>query len=167
MVWAATKISIWDDVYPTFKSISIEYKGKNPHLIYKKINELIRSDFHVPEGCIQEKEYTWNKTEKGEEFKVEWETTKVLDDFSFIKIEIKLSGFMSEGVGKASIGFRPTLITEYPQDTFWQQNILYEMLRRLWHNIFYSKKRNEYFDMTKTMAERFERGIKDFIEELR
>ena len=167
MVWASSKIVIWDDVFPTFKTMSIEYKGKNPHLLYKKLNQLLRDVFRVPEGNIQEKEYTWNKTDSGDEFRVDWETLKQLDNFSYFKIELTLSGFSSGGVGKATVQFRPVLITEYPQDTMWQQNVLYEIFRRLWHTIFYSKKRDEFYNMGKNMSERFERDLKDFIEELK
>ena len=167
MVWASSKITIWDDIFPTFKIMSIEYKGKNPHLLYKKINRLLRDVFRIPEGNIQEKEYTWNKTETGDEFRIDWEAMKQLDNFSYIRVDMTLTGFSSGGIGKATIQFRPTLLTEYPQDTMWQQNILYELVRRFWHTAFYRKKRDEYYNMGKNMAERFEREIKDFIEELR
>ncbi len=167
MVWAATKIAIWDDIFPTFKTMSIDYKGKNPHLLYRKINALIRDIFRVPEGNIQEKEYTWNKTESGEEFKVDWESVKPFDNFSYIKIEITLNGFSAGGVGKANIQFRPTMITEYPQDMFWQQNILYEFLRRLWHTIYYARKRDEFYAQARSYSERFEREIKEFMEEMK
>ena len=130
MVWASTKLTLWDDIYPTFKTMSIEYRGRHPHILYKKINQLIREIFRVPEGNVQEREYTWNKTENGEEFSVWWEATRQLDDFSYMRIEIKLNGFTSNNVGKATVSFRPTLVSEYPQDTFWQQNIIYEMFRR-------------------------------------
>ncbi|MCD6093088.1 MAG: hypothetical protein J7J38_03675 [Candidatus Aenigmarchaeota archaeon] len=167
MVWASTKLTLWDDIYPTFKTMSIEYRGRHPHILYKKINQLIREIFRVPEGNVQEREYTWNKTENGEEFSVWWEATRQLDDFSYMRIEIKLNGFTSNNVGKATVSFRPTLVSEYPQDTFWQQNIIYEMFRRFWHVVFYRKKRNEWFEMGKIMAERFEKNIKSFVEELK
>lgn len=167
MVWASSKITIWDDIFPTFKTMSIEFRGKNPHMLYKKINGLIREVYRIPEGNIQEKEYTWNKTESGDEFRIDWESVKLLDNLSYIKIEVTLNGFSSGGVGKATIQFRPTLITEYPQDTIWQQNLLYEMLRRFWHVVFYRKKRDEYYEMARSMTERFEREIKDFIENLK
>jgi len=132
MVWASTKLTLWDDIYPTFKTMSIEYRGRHPHILYKKINQLIREIFRVPEGNVQEREYTWNKTENGEEFSVWWEATRQLDDFSYMRIEIKLDGFT-----------------------------------RFWHVVFYRKKRNEWFEMGKIMAERFEKNIKSFVEELK
>lgn len=167
MVWAATKLTIWDYIYRDIKAIEIEYKGKKPQLLYKKIKELIKDVFRVPEGGFQEKKYTWNKTETGEEFEAEWEAIHQLDDFSYLMVRISLKGFSSAGVGKASITYQPILITEYPQDTFWQQNILYELIRRLWHAIFYKNKRNEFFEMGREMSERFDREIKDFIEKLK
>lgn len=167
MVWAATKLIIWDDIYPTYKRVNIEYKGRNPELIYRQIRRLLIEIFRIPEGNLQEKSFKWEKTEKGAEFRVDWDAIKPLDNFSYIKIEVRLRGFVSGGVGRVSITYRPTLVTEYPQDTFWQQNILYEMLRRLWHAVFYRKRRNEYYEMALTMAARFEEKIKEFIQHLK
>jgi len=167
MVWAATKLILWDDIYPTYKRVNIEYKGRNPQLIYRKIKRALRDIFRIPEGNLQERNFKWETSEKGEEFSADWDAIKPLDNFTYIKIEVRLRGFVSGGVGRISVSYRPTLVTEYPQDTFWQQNILYEMLRRLWHVLFYRKKRNEYFEMAQKMAERFEEEIKEFIHAMK
>lgn len=167
MVWAATKLIIWDDIYPTYKRVSIEYKGRNPEVIYRQVKRLLVDIFRIPEGNLQEKIFKWETSEKGSEFKADWDAIKPLDGFTYIKIEVRLRGFMSGGVGRVSISYRPTLVTEYPQDTFWQQNILYEMLRRMWHSLFYRKKRNEYYEMAMKMAHTFEERLKEYIQHLR
>ena len=61
MVWARTRLLIWDYVFEPVKTIVINYEGKNPEKIYKKLHELIRTCFNVPEGYIQEKSYSWEK----------------------------------------------------------------------------------------------------------
>ena len=167
MVWAATKLVIWDDLYPTYRRVSIEFKGRNPELIYKKVRRSLQEIFRIPEGNLQEKTFKWETSEKGSEFKAEWDAIKPLDNFTYIKIEVRLRGFVSGGVGRVSITYRPTLVTEYPQDTFWQQNILYEIFRRLWHTIFYRKRRNEFYEMALRMASKFEEDIKEFIQSLK
>ena len=48
-----------------------------------------------------------------------------------------------------------------------QQNLMYEMVRRMWHRVFYQRKRMEYLDLGKELIMNFERGLKDFGEELR
>ena len=41
MVWARTKLLIWDYIFEPVKDIEIAYQGPNPQKFYKKINELI------------------------------------------------------------------------------------------------------------------------------
>ena len=62
---------------------------------------------------------------------------------------------------------KPRLITEYPQDTIWQQSIIYEIFRRFWHKFFYHRKRMEYLDLAKELIVNFETGIKSFIDGLK
>ncbi len=66
MVWARTKLLIWDYVFEPVKDIRISYSGKNPERLYKKLNELLRLIFNVPEGYIQEKTYKWEKKKESE-----------------------------------------------------------------------------------------------------
>lgn len=167
MVWARTKLLIWDYVFEPVKEINISFTGPHPDKFYKKINELVRVVFNVPDAYVQEKEYNWEKTKDGERFAVGWEISKVLDTFSYITIELDLNGFSVNGEGKANMRIRPRLITEYPQDTVWQQNILYEMMRRFWHKMFYHKKRMEYLNFAKELITSFESNVKHFGELLR
>jgi len=167
MVWARTKLLIWDYIFEPVKDITINYSGENTTLFYKKIKELIRTVFNVPEAYLQEKSYDWEKGKETERFNVGWEVNKVLDTYSYIVVEIDLKGFSTNGEGKVSIKLKPRLITEYPQDTIWEQNIIYEMFRRMWHKMFYHHKRMEYLDMGKELIVNFETGIKNFIETLR
>jgi hypothetical protein len=167
MVWASTKLILFDYIYPTYQWVPIEYEGKNVHLLYKKVKEALHEIFRIPLDNLQERSYDWKKTEKGEQFSAEWEAIRQLDEFSYIKMEVKLKGFIGKDkVGKIKIQYRPALVTEYPQDTFWQQSILYEALRRLWHIIFYRKKRNEYYQLARDLAQQFDTEIKEFIAKL-
>ena len=70
MVWARTRLSIWDYVFEPVKQIAINYTGKSPAKFYRKINELIRTVFAVPEGYVQEKTYDWQKTKDGDKFSI-------------------------------------------------------------------------------------------------
>jgi hypothetical protein len=167
MVWARTKLLIWDYVFEPVKQIKIRYSGRNPEKVYKKMNELMRTVFNIPEAYIQERNYTWEKIEDTERFDIQWDLSKILDMFSYIYVEINLNGFTTQGEGRAEIIIKPRLITEYPQDTVWQQSIVYEMLRRLWHRMFYHHKRMEFLNMSKETLVTFERSIKSYMEKLR
>ena len=167
MVWARTKLLIWDYIFEPVKDIELVYQGPNPQKFYKKINELIRTVFNVPDAYVQEKSYDWEKGKDTERFEVSWEVNKILDTFSFITIEVDLKGFSVAGEGKAAVKIKPRLITEYPQDTVWQQSIIYEMARRFWHKSFYHHKRMEYLNFGKELITGFESAIKHFGEILR
>ncbi len=167
MVWARTKLLIWDYIFEPVKDIRITYVGPHPELFYKKINELMRTVFNVPDAYVQEKTYTWEKGKDSEKFEIDWEVNKILDIYSYIVTEVTLKGFVANGEGKAVIRLKPRLITEYPQDTVWQQNILYEMVRRFWHQSFYHRKRMEYLNMGKELLTSMESSIKHFGEALR
>lgn len=166
MVWARTKLSIWDYIFEPVKEITMSFVTKDPEKFYKKVNSLMRSSFNVPEGYVQEKDFEWQKLEDGNVFSVRWEVNKILDKFSYLSLEITLKGKSKGGKGKVSVRLAPKLVTEYPQDTLWQQSIFYEMLRRFWHTFFYHKKRMEYIDLGKELVIKLEQELKKFAEEL-
>lgn len=167
MVWSRTKLLIWDYIFEPVKDIKVSYSGPHPERMYKKINELVRIVFNVPDAYVQEGSYSWSKDGDTERFEVNWEVNKLLDVHSYITIEMSLKGYSKAGAGKAAIKLKPRLITEYPQDTVWQQSILYEMLRRLWHKMFYHHKRMEYLNYGKEIITNFESSLKHYMEILR
>ena len=167
MVFARTKLLIWDYIFEPVKDIRISYTGPRTEKFYHKIRELIRTVFNVPEAYIQEKTYDWDKTKDSERFAVTWEVNKILDTFTYITIEITLRGFSTAGEGKADIRIRSRLITEYPQDTVWQQSIIYEMFRRFWHQRFYHRKRMEYLNLGKELIVSFETAVKRYTEDIK
>jgi hypothetical protein len=143
MVWARTKLMIHDDLLKPIPKIRIHYKGPNPEKFYKEIYKLVQVTFRVPDHSIQEKEFHWTEGDP-RKFKVTWEVNKDLDKFSYYWIQITLSGESSKGYGKAEIVIEGALRTEYPQDTFWQRSLLYEVLRMFWHSTFYAPARDRY-----------------------
>ncbi len=143
MVWARTKLMIEDDLLSPLPFVTIKYSGKNPERFYKEIHKLLLVSFRVHEHSIQEKEFQWSKGEP-ERFKVRWEINKDLDKFTYLFIDVKLDGESSKKHGKAEIVIEGKIRTEYPQDTFWQRSLFYEILRMFWHTVFYTGKRNEY-----------------------
>ena len=167
MVFARTKLLIWDYIFEPVKDLLISYAGPNPEKFYEETKNLIKAVFNVPDAYVQEKTYSWEKGKDSERFEIEWEINKILDAFSYITVELTLRGFSAGGEGKADIRIRSRLITEYPQDTIWQQNIIYEMFRRFWHARFYHRKRMEYLNFGKEMLVSFETALKKYAEALR
>jgi hypothetical protein len=167
MVWARTKLVIWEYIFEPVKELRISYAGPHPEKMYAKLKELIRLVFNVPDAYVQEKVYSWERGKESEKFEVEWEINKILDTYSYISVELSVRGFSAAGEGKAEITIKPRLLTEYPQDTIWQQSIIYEMLRRFWDSRFYHHRRMEYVNMGKEMIVTFETDIKKYFEKLR
>jgi 6-phosphogluconate dehydrogenase len=143
MVWARTKLMIEDDLLRPLPAMSIKFSGLNPERFYKEIYNLLLVSFRLSEDAIQEKDFQWNKGES-DKFKISWEINKDLDKFSYYFINVSLSGESSKGSGKAEIEVDGVLRTEYPQDTYWQRSLLYEILSMFWHTTFYNSQRVEY-----------------------
>jgi len=159
MVWARTKIMIHDDLLRPIPKMIIRYEGHNPEKFYKEIHDLILVTFRVSEHSVQEKEFHWFKGTP-EKFKIKWEVNKDLDKFSYYWIQVSLDGEVHKTKGKANISVEGALRTEYPQDTYWQRNLLFEFLRRIWHVTFYSGKRDEYLREGRRMLSMFVNELK-------
>lgn len=143
MVWARAKLMIEDDLLSPLPVVRIKFSGQNPERFYKEMYNLMLLSFRAQEHSIQEKEFQWSKGET-EKFNIRWEVNKDLDKFSYYFVDVRLVGEMSKNNGKAEIEVEGVLRTEYPQDTFWQRSLLYEILRMFWHTTFYGSKREEY-----------------------
>ncbi|MCD6216167.1 MAG: hypothetical protein J7J92_03825 [Candidatus Aenigmarchaeota archaeon] len=167
MVFTRTRITIWDQIYRPRKSSIVRYKGPNTSKAYKKVYRLIKSIFNVPSGYIQEKLYNWENDKDKQRFSIRWQVDKPLDQYTYIDWDIELKGFEANRTGEVVISIEPRLITEYPQDTIWEQSIFYEMLRRLWHVLFYEKKREEFFELGKSLTQEFEEKLRDELNKLK
>ncbi len=168
MVFARTKILMQDNCYEEEPGeVVMKYVGPNPRQLYDKMWELMKSIFNVPDSSIQEETYNWGKGETTEKFKVGWLLHKDMDAFSYIYVKIGLSGEGDENSGNAVIKMKPYMRTEYPQDTVWQRSLFYEMLRMMWHNTFYSKKRDDYTEECRHLTVYFQRRMLEFFRELR
>ena len=42
MVWARTKLLIWDYIFEPVKDLRVSYSGPHPEALYKKVKELMR-----------------------------------------------------------------------------------------------------------------------------
>lgn len=167
MVYARTKLTLIEYIYRPIPEVTVNYSGPNPQKLYKKIKELMLHCFQVPPEYIQEKDYIWEATGEKQKFKITWTIEKIIDKFTYYKIEVELSGFVEHGKGMAAIKVKPEMYTDYPQDTFWQQSLIYEMIRRFWHAVFYEKTLLKYLENGKRMTDYFLEEIKKYLEELR
>ncbi|MCK5474536.1 MAG: hypothetical protein KAI53_03965 [Candidatus Aenigmarchaeota archaeon] len=167
MVWARTKLTIFDNIFEPQKDILMNFTGPHPERLYNKIQALLKEIFEVPDSKIQEMFYTWETVSGQDKFKVRWRLVKDYDIYSYLRFDVVLSGSSANNSGHASLILKPRFITEYPQDTIIQQSILYEMARRFWHTVFYHRKRMEWFEEARHLSVQYQNGIKQYFEELR
>lgn len=167
MVFARSKLTMEDNCFEEEPG-QVEMKFVGPHLtkIYQKTYQTMKAVFRCSDADIQETEYSWGKSEKGDKFNVTWWMHKDMDIFTYFYIRFQLSGEGSDKMGSAKIAVRGLLRTEYPQDTVWQRSLFYEMLRTFWHRVFYHRKREEYAEDCRHSTILFEKRMKEFFHEI-
>lgn len=167
MVWARKRLTIAEDLFLPVKVLTVNYSGPNPQKFYGQVQGLLKKIFNVPEGYIQEHSYTWETKGDQSKFKVGWIVTKPMDVYTFLEVAVNLKGSNVKDQGSATIEIDPLLKTEYPQDSIWEQNIIYEMIRRFWHAMYYQRKIDEYLDASRRLCTSFETQLKHYAQELR
>lgn len=149
-VFARTKLVIHEDCIEPYPYLKLTYSGPNPQLTYEQIRKICRETFKVKEEEITEREFEWEKKGKAETFRVEWEIIKDFDKFTYIDVVVRMSGRIepSEEFGKegdVNVVMKGVMRTEYPQDTWWERSMIYEIFRVFFHKVLYREKREEYF----------------------
>ncbi len=149
MVYSRTKLVIMDYIFGNemeHRDISLNYEGKSPFELYKKVTSSFDDIFGVPEGRVHEVKYEVHNKKEELSFNTEWMIVKQMDIYSYLRYDINLSGDENSEskTGKAKISIKPRIYTEYPQDNIIQQNIFYEMARRIWHETIYENTRDKY-----------------------
>lgn len=162
---SGSKLTIWNPLYkrgskPGIKNLEYNYQGKNAEKLVKFVKKLIQSIF-VPT--------TWQQKEiniKDGEQAYTWFIFKDLDYYTYFRVDVEMK--ISEKEGKVKIKLsEPVIVTEYPQETYWQKTFIYEILRVIWHNLFYNKKVEEYLESYKLKISCFEEKLLKYFEKLR
>ncbi len=167
MVWAKSKLELYEYVrYPDKDSV-INYSGANIRAFYQFLKKVSIDVLGIPPTDIHEMAYNWEKKDGKEKFKVEWRAIKEFDDFTHLRFDVNFKGEFHDDEGSITIILKPRLITEYPQDSILQQSIFYEMARTFWHNTFYHKKRWEYLLQSREAWAALEKRIIDFCDKSR
>ena len=149
MVYSRTKLVIMDYVFGNemeHRHTGINYEGRNPFELYREIENSFDDIFAVPAGRVHEVNYNVDNKKDKTGFGAKWMVIKQMDIYSYLRYDIGLSGEQNNDtkVGKANIKVGVKIYTEYPQDNIIQQNIFYEMARRIWHDVIYEKTRHKF-----------------------
>jgi len=167
MVFARSKLTMEDNCFEEEPGqVEMKFVGPNVTKIYKKMYESMKAVFRCSDADIQETEYSWGKSERGDKFSIVWWMHKDMDIFTYFYISFRLTGEGTDKAGSAKIAVRGLLRTEYPQDTVWQRSLFYEMIRTFWHRVFYHRKREEYAEECRHSVVLFEKKMKEFFQEI-
>ena len=168
MPFARTKLVIEDNCFEEEPgAISMRFIGMGVPKLYKKMYELIKSVFNVPESQIQETSHDWGRGKDKVKFSITWWLHKDLDVFSYLYIKFVLKGEGDEKTGNASVAVSPLVRSEYPQDTIWQRSLFYEMLRTFWHRVSYHRQRFDYSEECRHMVVTYQHQMQEFFKQLR
>jgi len=162
---AGSKLTIWNPLYkrgakPGIKNLEYIYQGKNASKLVEFVRKLIQTIF-VP-TTWQQKEIS---VKEGEEAYV-WYIFKDLDYYSYFRVDVEIKISKKEGKAKIKLS-EPVVVTEYPQETYWQKTFFYEILRITWHNLFYNRKIEEYLEFCRLKISCFEEKLLKYFEKLR
>ncbi len=168
MVFARAKITIEDNCFEEEPGgVEMRFIGPGVTKLYSKMYTLMKQVWSVADSDIQETEYFWGKSEKGDKFKVRWWIHKDMDIFTYLYVRVDLAGEGTVKAGSAKVAVRALIRTEYPQDTVWQRSLFYEMMRAFWHRVFYHRKREEFAEECRHMVILYEKRIREFYNELK
>ncbi|MFH1445304.1 MAG: hypothetical protein ABIF08_02370 [Nanoarchaeota archaeon] len=167
MVFARTKLMLQDNCFDKEPGeLELNYVGPNPQKLYKTMFDVAKTVFMVPDSDLQEERFTWGKKET-EKFKSRLWVNKDVDKFTHMFVRLDFSGQGTEKTGNATIRIKPVIRTEYPQDTVWQRSIFYELIRTLWHNVFYHQKRADYTEECRHYTFLFQKKMQQAFKKLK
>lgn len=168
MVFARSKLMIQEwciEEKPVM--LTLNYSGPNPQLAVKKYIELVKTIFSVRDADIQEKIFNWDRSGKEEKFHIEYEVRKDLDQQTYLFVQGDLRGSIvpSKEFGKEGnvrVRIRGAIRAEYPQDTFWQRSLLYEIIRVFYHKVIFISNWEKYMHDCREQLTMFMNEMKGF-----
>jgi len=164
---SGAKLTIWNDLYkrgskPGLKNLEYFYEGNNPNKLIEFVPKLVQTIFSPT---------TWQQKEvkvKEGQYEAVWYVFKDLDNYTYFRVDVEIEVKYKENKGEAKIKLsEPVIVTEYPQETYWQKTFFYEFLRIAWHNLFYNKKIEEYLDWARLKVSCFEEKLFKYFDKLK
>ncbi|MFP4116108.1 MAG: hypothetical protein ACLFTQ_02785 [Candidatus Aenigmatarchaeota archaeon] len=141
------RIDDFSDVELSIKSSGIP----NPQGIYTEVVDILRMECNINENDINEKKYSHEKQRDTEVVSSEIRAYKGLDKFSKLYFKIKIFIEMKPAkaeeydyVGDVEIRGTGRVRTEYPQENWLQQSILWHAFRVFYEKLIYGDVKEVY-----------------------
>jgi len=166
-IFARTKLVMEEFCITLRPRLEFSYTGPNPQKAYQKLMDILITNIAVPRENIQEKDFRWDRGGEEEKFSSGMEVLKDYDKFSYMQMTISIKGSIkpSKEFGKegtVSVTIEGLVRTEYPQDTPWERSFVYEMLRMLYHSLFYKEQRKRYTEICRDQMLTVQNELKSF-----
>jgi hypothetical protein len=138
------KLVIKDDCLAPARYIYLEYSGKDPYGVSKKITSTLMQFFHVSASKVCEEDFRWDVSRDPIGFFAKWWVRKELSNYSEAFFRIKFQGAKTKQTneGNFTMQLQGALNTSFKYST--------PLLKSLWwiySYFFYNKVRRRYVRM--------------------
>lgn len=144
-----------DCIEPTAK-IKIEYKGPNPFEAYKRVVELVKIKLNISDDNAWERDFRWDATSDDKfGFFIRYHFRKWHDKRTFTFIEMIFQGDQPKEenkVGNLTISIISKLMTHYFLDYPLARTLVYKQFVKFYHENFYKKIRNKFFEECRNLT---------------
>ncbi|MFH7880834.1 MAG: hypothetical protein QXI09_02385 [Candidatus Aenigmatarchaeota archaeon] len=158
---------IEDDCLAPERYIKLTYRGPNPFSVYQSTFGICRKYLEIDPSDYWERDFRWDISEDPRSFYARIIIQKSLDNRSKIFFEIIMQGKQPKEIkqeGEVVVLIGAKLITEYRQDTPFQQSLFYKTLLQIYNFFFYFKVRRRYLEICKYLCEKIKQAYKELLK---
>lgn len=153
------KIIIKDDCLAPGRYMYLDYHGKNPFEIVKKIGDNIAEHFHVTSSQWGEDDFRWDNSSDPVTFFVRfWVRKPIGGKTTNILFRIKLQGQESQTTKEGMLTLE---IVGRVETTFNARNIFLRTFWWIYSYLFFDRRRRNYIEVCKDFLMGFRRMVKE------
>jgi len=160
---------IEDDCLAPNPQIIINYKGKNPFEVYRRISKIMKNTLQITSSKYFENEFRWDMSSDPRTFFVRVYGKTTFDNRTYGWYEVILQGAQPSDpnkVGWLTIKLSSKLKTKYDLNTAFQQTPFYRALIKIYNRLFYFKIRRRHLELCRRFTNELEKNIRDLLNEI-
>ncbi len=149
--------------------IIINYQGKKPFEVYKRVKDLLREVVQISSAWYFENEFRWDITSDPRSFHIRVGGRSKYDAHTYVWYEITLRGSQPSDInkpGNLTIKIFSQLVTEYNLNTPFRRSTLYKLFLRIYNFLFYWRQRRKYVELCVRDTKRLEEAFRDLLKEI-
>lgn len=152
-------IIIKDDCLAPGRYVYLDYHGKNPFEIVKRIGDELADFFQVTSSQFGEDDFRWDNSDDPAAFFVRyWVKKPAGGQYSEIIFRIRIQGQESQTTKE---GFFTMELTGRVETEFEARNIFLRTFWWIYSYLFYDRRRRTYIEMCRDYFERFRTMVKE------